>query len=305
MDADIELSDYEDCPISGRVYSNVHELVNTDPNIKTDKRVIVFLTNWMYGFGSALTIYMQNALFLKDVNPNIIALPHYSTNTKNFKYHDERLNNSFFLYYKYTQESERHVDIRNSKIYFVKSVLLQTPFVSGQFPILADETNVRFIDFFRSQFILRPNENDVASYMQSIRRQGKELIGIHIRSIAQKQNECPGYLNVTFEKRLVDLKQKIEEIHPNAVLFIASDVELYIENAKKLFGDFHYLDYITRIENEGDSIPQLEAYKGYKLGCDILDDCLALSLCDKIYISNSNIPFIITLMNKEVPMEEY
>jgi len=305
MDDEIELMEYEDYPIKGRVYPNVYELVNANPTVKTDKKIIVFLTNWMYGFGSALTIYMQNALFLKDLNPNIIALPHYSNNTKNFKYHDERLNNSFFLYYQYNHEDP---DIRGSKIYFASSILLQTPFVSGQFPILDDPTNTRFIDYFQSQFRLRPNDHGVKEYMDFIRKEKQELIGIHIRSIAQKQNECPGYLQVTFQQRLEDLKRTIDRNHPNAVLFVASDVELYIEKAKKLFGNekpIHYLDYITRIENEGDSIPQLEAYKGYKLGSDILDDCLALSMCDKIYISNSNIPFIITLLNKSVPMEEY
>ena len=38
---------------------------------------------------------------------------------------------------------------------------------------------------------------------------------------------------------------------------------------------------------------------------DILNECLALSMCDKIYVSNSNIPFIITLINPEIKMELY
>jgi hypothetical protein len=74
---------------------------------------------------------------------------------------------------------------------------------------------------------------------------------------------------------------------------------------KTLFGTIHYLDYIKRIYNEGDSIPQLDRYSGSILGRDIMDECYGLSLCDKVYMSNSNVPFIVTMMNQEVDMEEY
>jgi hypothetical protein len=123
--------------------------------------------------------------------------------------------------------------------------------------------------------------------------------------------ECDGYLQVEFENRLLDVKRKIENNTPNAIIFIATDVELYITKMRELFGkggekdNVYYLDYIKRIYNEGDSIPQLDKYKGYTLGSEIMDDCYALSLCDKIYISNSNIPFLVTLMNDTVKMEEY
>jgi hypothetical protein len=113
------------------------------------------------------------------------------------------------------------------------------------------------------------------------------------------------YLQTNLENRLQNLKRKIENKHPGAIIFVATDVYLYIDKMKNLFGTVHYLNYIKRIYNEGDSMPQLDKYKGYILGRDIMDDCYALSLCDKLYISNSNIPFLITVMNKRVQMEEY
>ncbi len=66
-----------------------------------------------------------------------------------------------------------------------------------------------------------------------------------------------------------------------------------------------YLPDIKRISNEGDSIPQLESYKGFILGKDILSECLLLSLCDHVFVSISNIPYIITLLNPNISLEEY
>jgi hypothetical protein len=74
---------------------------------------------------------------------------------------------------------------------------------------------------------------------------------------------------------------------------------------KTLFGRVHFLDYIKRIYNEGDSIPQLDRYCGSILGRDIMDESYAMSLCDKVYISNSNVPFIVTMMNRQIELEEY
>jgi hypothetical protein len=177
--------------------------------------------------------------------------------------------------------------------------------MSFQIPIKSNEINKRFVEYFLDSYTPIVN-NKVKEFMDKI-NQSKPIIGIHIRSIAQKRMECDGYLQVEFENRLHDVKRKIENNYPNANIFIATDVELYITKMKELFGkdNVYYLDYIKRIYNEGDSIPQLDKYKGYTLGSEIMDDCYALSLCDKIYISNSNIPFLVTLMNDTVKMEEY
>ena len=43
---------------------------------------------------------------------------------------------------------------------------------------------------------------------------------------------------------------------------------------------------------------------GYKLGLDILNECFALSLCDKVFLTPSNIMFIISTMNPYIEKEE-
>jgi hypothetical protein len=171
-------------------------------------------------------------------------------------------------------------------------------------PFLSDPTNKEQINYFLSNYTPIWNKK-VRTYIDSIKQNNKPLIGIHIRSIAQKHMEDDKYLTITLDKRLQDLKKKIENKYPNSIIFIATDVYLYIDKMKTLFGKIHYLDYIKRIYNEGDSIPQLDRYCGSILGRDIMDECYGLSLCDKVYISNSNIPFIVTMMNNEVEMEEY
>lgn len=300
---------YENYPVNKYVYSNIYELLDNNPNLQKQEIAIIYLINWSYGFGSALTIYIQNAVFLKRMNKNLIVIPHYSNNTRNFKYHDDTLNNSFFKYFKSNHDIK--VDMKTTNIYFAKTVVLANEGkMSFQIPIKSNEINKRFVDYFLDNYTPIVN-NKVNEFIGKIREvnKSKPVIGIHIRSIAQKRLECDTYLQVEFDNRLQDVKRKIENNYPNAIIFIATDVELYITKMKELFGkeknNVYYLDYIKRIYNEGDSIPQLDKYKGYILGSEIMDDCYALSLCDKIYISNSNIPFLITLMNDTVKMEEY
>jgi hypothetical protein len=292
------MENYENYPVTGHVYEHVYDLLEHNPSIKEEK-AIIFLVNWPYGFGSALTIHIQNEIFLNNINKNLTILPHYSNNSRNFKYHDKADHNSFFRYFKY----KNSVDMSRN-IYFVKTaVFTTTPRIIYNMPFLSDATNREQVNYFLSKYTPILNEK-VRTYIDSMKENNRPLIGIHIRSIAQKFMEDK-YLLISLDKRLQNLKKKIENQYPNAIIFTATDVNLYIDKMKTLFGKIHYLDYIKRIYNEGDSIPQLDRYCGSILGRDIMDECYALSLCDKVYMSNSNVPFIVTMMNQQVDMEEY
>jgi len=292
------MESYENYPVTGHVYEHVYDLLEHNPSIKEEK-AIIFLVNWPYGFGSALTIHIQNEIFLNNINKNLTILPHYSNNSRNFKYHDKADHNSFFRYFKYKDS----VDMSRN-IYFVKTaVFTTTPRIIYNMPFLSDATNREQVNYFLSKYTPILNEK-VRTYIDSMKENNRPLIGIHIRSIAQKFMEDK-YLLISLDKRLQNLKKKIENQYPNAIIFTATDVNLYIDKMKTLFGQIHYLDYIKRIYNEGDSIPQLDRYCGSILGRDIMDECYALSLCDKVYMSNSNVPFIVTMMNQQVDMEEY
>jgi len=292
---------FENYPVTGHVYEHVYDLLTNQPNIQTEKAVI-FLINWPYGFGSALIIHIQNAIFLTNLNKNLIVLPHYSNNTRNFKYHEINENNSFFTYFK--KNDSKTVDM-SVKIYFAKAMVLSDmPKITYKIPVMSDSTNKEYIQYLLDNYTPILNEN-VRTYIDSIRQNNKPLIGILIRSIAQKRLENNSYLTVDLDTRLQNVKQKIENLYPHAIIFIATDVSLYIHKMKSLFDNVTYLDYIKRVYNEGDTIPQLDKYKGHILGRDIMDDCYALSMCDKVYVSNSNIPFLVTMMNNNIQMEEY
>ena len=141
--------------------------------------------------------------------------------------------------------------------------------------------------------------------MNEIRLNNSPIIGIHIRSIAQKKAHDPNYLNKYIDDRLLELKTKIEKQYSKYEIFIMTDVNHYIEKSKQIFDKINYFENIARIDNEDDSIPSLGHLTGYKLGADIINECYALSLCDKIFVSNSNIPYIISLINPSIDMEEY
>jgi hypothetical protein len=297
------MQEYENYPVTGYVYPHVYELLHQNPQLKREP-AIIFLINWPYGFGSALSIHMHNDFFLTNMNKKLTVLPHFSNHTRNFKYYDRRENNSFFHYFKYNGQ----VDM-NQKIYFVNANIINNETkISYIIPVLKDDNNKRLISHFLQNYapILDGSVKERLNCFAPFRVENKyELIGIHVRSIAQKHLENTEYLAIDLDTRLMHLKKKVATLHPNAVIFVATDVELYIKKMQKLFGEIHFLKDIKRIYNEADSVPQFEKYAGHILGRNIMDDCYALSLCDKVYISNSNMPFLITLMNSKVPMEEY
>ena len=71
----------------------------------------------------------------------------------------------------------------------------------------------------------------------------------------------------------------------------------------------YYNDFISRIQNHGDgsnglvhgyndSIINIDnKYTGFKLGSDIIFDCLSLINCDFYYVSITNIAFITSFIN--------
>ena len=71
------------------IYKDIYELLEMNPNIKTDNNIIIYLINWPAGFGSALIIFLVNALYLNNINNKLIIFPYYCINTNNFKYHEK------------------------------------------------------------------------------------------------------------------------------------------------------------------------------------------------------------------------
>jgi hypothetical protein len=299
-----QLLTYENYKIDNSIYENIN--IFADEILLQNKKkdnIIVYLINWGCGFGSALTVFIQNAYYLHTINPNIHVFPMFSQNTLHFKYSDDSLNNTFFRYFKYTS-LPTNIDMEKYEIYFIKSSPTnRIDFFTSEFPPMKYSPSNIYISYFQDKYKLCIGDN-IHEYIKNIKQPNMPLIGIHMRSIAQKKVHNNKYLEVSIIDRIKQIKLQLDGLYACYQIFIATDTMLYLDYAKNVFSNIHYIDSICRINNEGDSIPQLNLV-GFKLGSDILYDCLALSLCDTIYISNSNIPFIISIINPMVNLIEY
>jgi hypothetical protein len=298
------LDDYENVNIAGfQIFQNIPELIQSNPNIISDDNVLIHFINGVSGFGSQITIFMQILYYFNEVYPKVTCLPHFSNNNTNFKYHDKNYNNSFFLYYK------RRIpinDIQNYKQYAVHSHVI------GNYPFFENVTNIRkypandYIQFFfkNYEFII---DQRTTTIIDNIRCQNKPLFGIHIRSIYQKNVHAQDYLSISINDRIRILKEKIDKNNTDYLIFAMSDVAPYIETVKSIFPNVYYFENVKRIDNDyTDIICVLNDNEcGYKLGMDILTECYAMSMCDKIFVSNSNIPAIISTMTPDIEFEEY
>lgn len=108
------------------IYNDIGSLLSNNQNLYSEE-VIIFLINNDNGMGSNLTIIVNNLLYLKNINPKLHVLGHFSINGYNFKYHDIQLNNSFFLYFKYLHDIPEKI-----KYYFVKSYIVNYEFIQPQ-----------------------------------------------------------------------------------------------------------------------------------------------------------------------------
>jgi hypothetical protein len=238
---------------------------------------------------------MQNMYYFKDkVNTNVICLPHFSNNNTNFKYHNDKYNNSFFLYFKKKIDI---INLQDYKLFFVKANVIDNyPFFNVVFPVMTDITNKNYINLFSNNFELIKN-NNIEQQIIEIKNK-KPFIGIHIRSLAQKKAHHPEYLIISTKDRLLNVKQKCDNEYGDYCVFIASDTNPNIELAKSIFKDVYYFENITRIDTDEDIIGTLSDKENYyKLGMDILSECFALSICDKIFVSSSNIIYITSIIN--------
>jgi hypothetical protein len=293
---------YENYPLNNEIHDSIDQLLSKYPNIRTDDHIVIYLINWGCGFGSALTVFIQNMYYLKQLNEKLVILPHFSNNTANFKYHDNTLNNSFFIYFK----KNIHVDLNGCQIYFCKSsVLYNFGFFQDCIPSLNNPLNKKYITSFAQDYKLHINTTAVDQIIKKIRTHNRPLIGIHMRSYAQKLVHHTEYVKIQIEDRILALKKKLDKKYHKYNVFISTDVIKYIKLAKKHFKKVYYLKFINRIDSEDDSIPLLNQYTGFKLGSDILCECYGLTQCDQIYLSLSNIQYIINIIDVNAQIHEY
>ena len=312
MNADFKLSydnsvpeknfkDYENVKV-GSIFNRIGELLSVIHS--EDGPIVVHLVNGNSGFGSQLTLFMQNLYYFHENYPNIICLPSFSQNADNFKYHESRYNNSFFLYFSRKIDIE---DLPKYKQYFLTMGVIENyPFFGCGVPVMIHEPARMYIQHFNDNYELIKNP-EVIQQIGTI-RENKKMVGIHIRSLAQKQVHYNGYLSIPIQERLQKVKEQLDASpdYDNYSVYIMTEVSSYIDIAKSVFSEVYYFENITRVDTEIDIMSSLPLHlSGYKLGSDITNECFALSLCDKIYVSNSNIIFLVSIMDQDIIMEEY
>ena len=289
------------------VYENIGLLLQQNPDLYT-KESIVFCVNGNSGFGSQLTVLVQNALYLQSINQSIHCLGCFCINNENFKYHDEKNDNSFFMYFKYLKQLEDE----NIKHYFVRAELINNyPFIEPQskegLNVDCIEINKTFSCFFKSNFQLKIGDHIInkLTYIKDITK--KPLIGIHIRSILQIIAHSYGR-NVDIKQKLQTIKNQLDiKYNNNYNIFFVTDVSDYFNIVKSVFENSNikifYNGFVSRIKNDigekhtggggyNDSIINLGEHTGFKLGSDIIYDCLSLIHCDFYFVSVTNIAFI-------------
>lgn len=294
------------------IYDNVKTLLLENPTLYK-KEAIVFCVNEEGGFGCQLTILVQYGLYFKSINPKLHCLGCFCVNGSSFKYHDETNNNSFFMYFNYIKQ----IDTR-AECYFIRSRN-----DDGMYPFIqpqnVDGLNVDSIDinreysmFFKEHFRLKIGEN-VINEMKTLKENTKKpLIGIHLRSILQILVH-PFGRDINIVDKLQKIKLQLDNKYNNTYdIFFVTDVSDYINILVELFRGtnvrIYYNKFISRIKNHvgekyterggyNDSIINLGEYTGFKLGSDILYDCLSLIYCDCYFVSITNVAFIASFLS--------
>jgi hypothetical protein len=296
------------------IYSDINTLLEHNKNLYSEE-AIIFLINSNSGFGSQLTIIVQNSLYLKKLNPKLHCLGHFSINHSSFKYHEISYNNSFFLYFKYVNNINENI-----KYYFVNLNVIEYPFIVPQFINGLNVDNIQinkeYSDYFKQNFEVKKSDK-IINHINSIKETTQmPLIGIHIRSYAQLCVHSDLFQNNNgIEMRIINIKKELDTKYNKYNIFLATDVSDYIVKFKNIFKEsnvnIYYNEYISRINDDGngtngcfngykDSIMNLNEYTGLKLGNDIIDECISLINCDFYYVSVTNIAFITSFFNDKM-----
>ena len=173
------------------------------------------------------------------------------------------------------------------------------------------EINRQHSNYFKENFELKIGDH-IINNITNIKRDTKiPLIGIHLRSMVQLIAHSYGR-DTNIVSKLLKLKNILDNKYTNYNIFFVTDGSNYVNIVKSIFTNntIYYNYFISRISNDTgekysvnnqycDSVINLEEYTSFKLGSDILYDCLSLINCDYYYVSVTNIAYITSYINKK------
>jgi hypothetical protein len=260
---------------------------------------IVFLVNGNSGFGSQLTLLVQISLYLKRINPKIHCLGHFGINLEHFKYHDPCLNNSFFLYFSYLKPISDNIRIYFSNVHNHDPYPFIQPQTIEGCNVDDIEINKLYSDHFKENYKLRIGSEIEYKITELKKELQVPLIGIHMRSAFQITAHSFGR-DPDIISKFNKIKQALDNKYEKYKIFIMTDVNSYIDTTKIIFGEenVYYNEFVNRVDIDTvDSVISLQECSGFKLGSDILYDCISLVNCDYYYVSISNIAFIASFIH--------
>ena len=136
--------------------------------------------------------------------------------------------------------------------------------------------------------------SEVEQFLQSSMRklEGKKTLGMHVRLTDHKDEIAP----VNYSLYLRALKRYAKKFDQ---LFIATDDQRFLEQARALYGTKIICNDVIRSENEEAVHSNTLFEDRYKLGLDVLADCYCLSKCDKQVLVSSNVSYVALLFNPD------
>jgi hypothetical protein len=254
-------------------------------NNYSNKNTVIYLQNWGCGFGSALVCLIDNMVYLK--RNNIDVIPLWNNNTNEFKY-----SNGFDDCFKEIFD-DKYIIRKNANIIYVNSNL---PHILPELESrpTSNLTNVK--NEFNNRFSIKQKYYDRFNELV----QGKEItFSIHLRSNYQKRiHYNNNQLNI---QKIVDYLYK--KYGKDCTPFIATDVELYLDYFLLYFPNAIYNKNSFRCYGDRlDSVPLIKEV-GVKHAEDVILDIIGLSKGNDIYMSESNFYILVKFLiddNKQI-----
>jgi hypothetical protein len=124
---------------------------------------------------------------------------------------------------------------------------------------------------------------------------GHYMVGVHLRGTDKPVREGASCLPIDFIKKQID---NVVKNKPSYKIFLATEDQDYSSQMQVLYKDHLVLRDSTRLREK--AVHACKEYHGYKIGEDVLIDCLLLSKCNYLLASISNVSHCALVFNPKM-----
>jgi len=159
---------------------------------------------------------------------------------------------------------------------------------------------------FKKYIRIKPHIQQKVAEFYSEHMAGKYCIGIHLRSSSHR-NEQPNNIIPTFKKYVDKMKNELQSVKGEAVIYLATDVEENVDMLSAAFGDIVIMQpkvkRMTCNASHWNEEMQVKIENSdLKRGKEVLIDCLLLAKCNVFIHVTSNIATSVGYINPEIRM---